>query len=445
MKAVIQAGGKGTRISEITGDVIPKPMLEISGYPILYHQMMNLKENGITDIMVIIGHLGNVIKDYFGDGENLGLNISYVEEDPRKPLGTAGSLYFLKDKIKENFVFLLADVFIDIDFEKMVQYHVTNNADVTLLTHPNAHPYDSDLVVEDGGIVKSFDYKSNDRITYDYSNLVNAGVMIFSPSIFKYLPELKKCNYEKDIIVPLISEGKVVSYKSSEYAKDMGTPERYRRVQEDYTSGICDAKNLTNKQKAVFLDRDGTINEYVGFLRKKEDFKLLPGVTEAIKKINNSGYLAIVVTNQPVIARGEVTKEGLKGIHKKMETLLGLDGAYIDDIYYCPHHPDKGFEGEIPELKIECDCRKPKTGMIERAVREHNIDISSSIMIGDSTLDIKMAENAGMQSILLKTGQKGEDGKYQVSPTMVADDLNDAVDHFLELNVTKKLVKERRN
>ena len=440
MKAVIQAGGKGTRISEITGDVIPKPMLEISGYPILYHQMMNLKKNGITDITVIIGHLGNVIKDYFGDGKQFGLNISYVEEDPQKPLGTAGSLYFLKDKLKENFVFLLADVFIDIDFEKMEQYHIANNADVTLLTHPNGHPFDSDLVVEEGGVVKAFDYKSNDRTTYNYKNLVNAGVMIFSPSIFKYLTELRKYNYEKDIIVPLINEGKVVSYKSSEYAKDMGTPERYRRVQEDYNSGICDAKNLANKQKAIFLDRDGTINEYVGFLRKEEDFRLIPGVSEAIKKINNSGYLAIVVTNQPVIARGEVTEEELEEIHKKMETLLGLDGAYIDDIYYCPHHPDKGFEGEIPELKIECDCRKPKTGMLEKAAREHNIDLSSSIMIGDSTLDIKMAENVGMQSVLLKTGQKGEDGKYEVSPTLIAENLNDAIDDIFK-SKTKRHMK----
>ena len=439
MKAVIQAGGKGTRISEITGDVIPKPMLEISGYPILYHQMMNLKKNGITDITVIIGHLGNVIKDYFGDGKQFGLNISYVEEDPQKPLGTAGSLYCLKDKLKENFVFLLADVFIDIDFEKMEQYHIANNADVTLLTHPNGHPFDSDLVVEEGGVVKAFDYKSNDRTTYNYKNLVNAGVMIFSPSVFKYLTELRKYNYEKDIIVPLINEGKVVSYKSSEYAKDMGTPERYRRVQEDYNSGICDAKNLANKQKAIFLDRDGTINEYVGFLRKEEDFRLIPGVSEAIKKINNSGYLAIVVTNQPVIARGEVTEEELEEIHKKMETLLGLDGAYIDDIYYCPHHPDKGFEGEIPELKIECDCRKPKTGMLEKAAREHNIDLSSSIMIGDSTLDIKMAENAGMQSVLLKTGQKGEDGKYEVSPTLIAEDLNDAINKIICKKASKKL------
>ena len=146
-----------------------------------------------------------------------------------------------------------------------------------------------------------------------------------------------------------------------------------------------------------------------------------------------------MVTNQPVIARGEVTEEKLEEIHKKMETLLGLDGAYIDDIYYCPHHPDKGFEGEIPELKIECDCRKPKTGMLEKAAREHNIDLSSSIMIGDSTLDIKMAENAGMQSVLLKTGQKGEDGKYEVSPTLIAENLNDAINKIICKKASKKL------
>lgn len=433
MKAVIQAGGKGTRISSITGDTIPKPMLEIAGYPILYHQIMNLKKSNVKDIIIIIGHLGNVIKDYFEDGKKLGVNISYIEENPNEPLGTAGSLYYLKDKIKENFIFLLADVFIDIDFERMEKYHLENNAIVTLLTHPNGHPFDSDLVVEENNIVKSFDYKTNDRTKYDYKNLVNAGIMIFSANVLDFINEPKKYSYEKDIIVPLIKTGKVLSYKSSEYAKDMGTPERYIKVQEDYKNGVCEAKNLANKQKAIFLDRDGTINEYVGFLKNKEDFKLIPGVADAIKKINESGYLAIVITNQPVIARGEVTYEELNDIHNRMEKLLGLDGAYVDDIYYCPHHPDKGFDGELEELKIKCECRKPNIGMLKKAIQDHNIDLNESIVIGDSTLDIKMAENAKIKSILLKTGQAGTDGKYDITPFYVADDLNDAL-KYLELD-----------
>lgn len=439
MKAVIQAGGKGTRVSSLTGDIIPKPMLEIDGYPILYHQIMNLKKNGIKDILIIVGHLGHVIKEYFQDGTKFDINIDYYEEDPLEPLGTAGALYYLKDKLQDDYIFLLADVFIDIDFNRMINYHQEKNAGITLFTHPNSHPYDSDLVVCDNNdLVKCFDSKNNTR-NYDYKNIVNAGIMIFSKDTLDLIKEPKKYNYEKDIVVPFIEKGKVYSYQSSEYAKDMGTPERYERVCNDYISGLCNRKNLSNKQKAIFLDRDGTINEYVGFLRKKEDMNLILGASDAIKNINNSEYLCIVVTNQPVIARGEVTEEELFDIHKKMETLLGNDGAYIDGLYYCPHHPDKGFPGEVKELKIDCECRKPKVGMLKKAVENFNIDLSKSFMIGDSTLDIKMAENAGMKSILVKTGQAGLDEKYEVMPTEVCENLLDAVNLILtEENVRRR-------
>ena len=441
MKAVIQAGGKGTRVSSITGDTIPKPMLEISGHPILYHQILNLKQSGVKDITIIVGHLGNVIKEYFGDGSKYNLNISYVDEDPNVPLGTAGSLYYLKDKIDEDFIFLLADVFIDIDFEKMFNFHKEKGAAVTLLTHPNAHPFDSDLVVADASDkVLKFDHKTNDRSTYNYHNLVNAGIMIFSPETLKFIEEERKYSYEKDIVAPLIEQGKVYSYKSSEYAKDMGTPERYAGVQNDYDNGLPEKRNLKHKQKCVFLDRDGTINNYVGFLRKEEDMSLIDGAAEAIKKINNSDYLCVVITNQPVIARGEVTTEELENIHMKMEKLLGNEGAFINGLYYCPHHPDKGFEGEVPELKFDCDCRKPKIGMIKKAAEDFNIDLDESIVIGDSTLDIKMAENAGMRSILVKTGQAGLDGKYDVTPTYEADNLLEAVERFV-LNEEKEKIR----
>ena len=196
MKAIIQAGGKGTRISSITGDTIPKPMLEISGYPILYHQILNLKKSGIDDITIIVGHLGEIIKDYFKDGHDLGVNISYITEDPTKPLGTAGALYYLKDKVDDDFIFLLADVFIDIDFKKMADFHYEHKAEVTLLTHPNSHPFDSDLVVADkNNKVTSFDHKTNDRTKYNYHNLVNAGIMIFSKETLDLIKEEKKYSY----------------------------------------------------------------------------------------------------------------------------------------------------------------------------------------------------------------------------------------------------------
>jgi len=439
MKAVIMAGGKGTRIASITQDEIPKPMLTVGGKPILEHQIECLKKSSVDEIIIITGHLGEKIKEYFEDGNKFGIAIKYIEEDPNKPLGTAGSLYYLKDEIQDDFVLIFGDVFLSVDFNKMIEFHKKNRSDATLLTHPNSHPFDSDLITTDSkDRVLAFDSKNNTR-NYDYKNIVNSGVYAFSPRIFGYIEEPKKIGLEHGVIAKMLDSGdRVYSYKSTEYVKDMGTPERYESVNNDYANGICTRRNLENKQKAIFLDRDGTINKYVGFLSDKDQMELIPGSAEAIKLINASEYLCIVVTNQPVIARGEVTYDGLDDIHKRLETLLGNAGAYIDDLYYCPHHPDKGFEGEVPELKIDCDCRKPKIGMLLKAAQEHNIDLAQSIMIGDSTLDIKMSENAGMQSILVTTGQKGEDGKYEVSPDLIAADLLDAIRNNVLSNDRKK-------
>lgn len=429
MKAVIMAGGKGTRISSITTD-IPKAMLPIVDKPIIEHQIECLKKSGVTEITVVIGHLGNVIKSYLKDGSNFGVKINYLEET--MPLGTAGALYYLKDLYKEDFIFLFGDVFLSVDFNRMINYHQQKQSDATLFVHPNVHPYDSVLVESnDNDQITGIDSKRVAR-DYDYKNNVNAGIFIFSPKVFDFIKEPRKTDLENEVIIPMInSEYKLYNYKSTEYAKDMGTPERYYAVNEDCRNGLVDARNLSNPQKCIFLDRDGTINEYVGFLRKKEDLKLIPGVVQAIRTINNSEYLCIVVTNQPVIARGEVTFNELDEIHKHLQTLLGNEGVYVDDIYYCPHHPDKGYEGEVTELKFDCDCRKPKTGMIDKAQKRYNIDLNNSYIIGDSTLDIMLGKNANMQSILVKTGQAGTDYKYNVEPDIVAEDLEEAVNKVL--------------
>lgn len=170
--------------------------------------------------------------------------------------------------------------------------------------------------------------------------------------------------------------------------------------------GLSIATLLSQHHQVIFFDRDGTINKYVGFLRNIDEFELIDGVAAAIRKINESGYLAVVVTNQPVIARGEVSFEELEEIHNKMETLLGKEGAYLDAIYYCPHHPHKGYEGERPELKIECDCRKPKPGMLFKAAEDFNIDLSQSWMIGDGENDVKAGINAGCKTVLLGNGDE---------------------------------------
>ena len=412
MKAVIMAGGKGTRIASVNSDV-PKPMIEIGGKPILQWQIENLKACGLTDIILVVGYMGHIIQDYFKDGASLDVHISYFVEST--PLGTAGAL-FKMPQLTEDFLLMCGDVILDVDFNRFIAFHYQNKAWASLMTHPNGHPYDSSLLVTKvlppqhfGGLpvdthcVVQWMNKEDER-SY-YKNRVNAGIEIISPVLLQetkrnFVPRHPdhpdKIDLDRDVLKPNIQSGRIYAYDTPEYIKDMGTPDRYYEVESDIRSGKVKARNLMNRQKAVFLDRDGTINQYVGFLSKPEQFELIPEVASAIKLINKSGYLAIVITNQPVIARGDCTWEDLRMIHDKMETELGKAGAFVDGIYICPHHPDKGFEGERPEYKVACDCRKPRPGLILRAAQDFNIDLSRSMMIGDSDNDIEAGRQAGL-------------------------------------------------
>ena len=423
MKTVIMSGGRGTRISELFPD-IPKPLIPIKNKngiekPVLEWEIESLATQGFTDIILTVSYMHKKIEDHFGDGSRLGVHIEYFVEE--QPLGNAGALFKLRDQLTEPFLLLNADAVFDIDFNRFVEFHRTHGGLVTLFTHPNSHPYDSGvLIADESRAVQRWLTKEDVRPQW-YQNRVNAGLHVIDPAVLDMSGidaekigsdvdgKRVKVDLDRQILKPLCGTGKMFCYDSPEYVKDMGTPERYEAVCRDFIDGVVAAKNLAHPQRAIFLDRDGTINKYVGFLRNTDEFELIPGVTEAIKKINSSGYLAIVVTNQPVIARGEVTVSELQLIHNMMETLLGAEGAYLDAIYYCPHHPHKGYEGEIPELKIDCDCRKPKPGMLLKAAKDCNIDLNQSWMIGDGENDIKAGKAAGCKTALIGEGEYGQD------------------------------------
>jgi len=398
VKVVIMAGGKGSRISSFAPG-IPKPMIPLHGKPVLQHQLECFAKNNLTDILITVGYLGQKIKDYFGNGDKFGCRISYFEEE--EPLGSGGALFKIIDKLDDNFIVVNGDIIFDVDFARLIDSHTRSGAWATLVAHPNSHPFDSALLVTDSQYRVTQWLNKEDTREY-YKNQVNAGIHVLSKKLLDSVKlQSQKVDLDREIIKPCIGTGKIFAYCTPEYIKDMGTPERCMQVTADIESGLVQRKSLKAKQKAVFLDRDGTINTFNGFVKSPQDFELIDGVANAIKKINALGFLAIVITNQPVIARGEVDFETLDVIHKKMETMLGECGAYIDDLFFCPHHPDKGFAGERVQYKIECNCRKPKPGMLLAAIEKYNIDPSCSYMVGDDMRDVEAGIAAGCIPVLL--------------------------------------------
>jgi D-glycero-D-manno-heptose 1,7-bisphosphate phosphatase len=287
-----------------------------------------------------------------------------------------------------------------VDFERFLKFHRERHALASLAAHPNSHPFDSALLVCDGEDRVTSWLNKEDPRRY-YKNCVNAGLHIISTTLLSRPPPGVRVDLDRDVLKPAIGTRRIFAYPTPEYIKDMGTPERYRQVESDLRAGLVGAKNLAHKQRAIFLDRDGTLNQSDGFITTPEQLVLIDGAAQAVRRINSAGYLAILVTNQPVIARGDVTLEGLAEIHAKLETDLGQEGAYLDALYYCPHHPDRGFPGERVEYKGDCECRKPKPGMLLAAAARFNIDLGSSWMVGDDSKDVEAGRAAGCRTALI--------------------------------------------
>ena len=419
MQLVIIAGGKGTRLGLKD---IPKPMVKIGDKPLLEHQIDLAKRYGVDEVFILSGHLANVIEEYFGDGSNFGVKIHHVIEP--YPLGTAGSLKLLEGKLNDRFLVFYGDVVMDFDIASFVEFDKQYDSIGTTIIHPNDHPYDSDLLeINKNNKVTKVLPKPHQDGEY-YQNLVNAAVYIFSPKIFEYIEYGVSQDFGKHILSKVVDAGEtLIGYKTPEYIKDMGTADRFEAVKNDFLTGKVARLNKQKKRPCIFLDRDGVINKDMDSKPLCKDFELLDGVAEAIKSINKSDYLSVVVTNQPMIAKGFVTFEEVENTHKKMETLLGEQHAYLNGIYYCPHHPEKGFDGEIKELKIDCECRKPKAGMLFSATKDLNIDLEKSWMIGDSKRDIEAGKNANCKTISIK-----ED----FGADYIAQDLKEAVNYILK-------------
>lgn len=427
----ILAGGFGTRLAARTGGR-PKPMAPILGRPALEHQMTLCRRHGFDRILLLVHYGHDTIQRHFEDGSRFGVRITYAVEPA--PRGTAGALADALSHLDETFVVLYGDTFLDVDLRRMWTTHQKSGAEATVFVHPNHHPGDSDLVdIDDEGLVTAI-HPYPHAAGMEYDNLAVAALFVLQHSaVARAAARPEPTDLTRHLLPSLLAgHGRVAAYVSPEYIKDFGTPERLDRVADDIARGVPERLSGRRLRPAVFLDRDGTINREVSYVTRPDQLELIDGAGAALARLNAAGVLSIVITNQAAIARGAMTAPDLQRIHRRLQHLLGRAGAYVDRIHACPHHPDRGFAGEVVELKIECECRKPGTRLIDDACRELLIDRRVSWCVGDTTSDIEAGRRASLRTILLRTGHAGRDGRLPVQPDYVTVDLAAAVDWILE-------------
>ncbi len=430
MQAVILAGGKGTRLAErLHGR--PKPLVDVVGVPLLERQLESLAAHGVTSAVVLVNHAADQIERFLAERRS-SLAIDIVDDG--EPRGTAGAVLACLDRLEERFLVVYGDTLFDIDVPHMIAAHEAAGADATLLLHPNDHPHDSDLVEVDeaGRITRLHPYPHPPGA--ELRNLVNAAFYVIERrALDGVAPAGWTGDFAKELFPAMVARGaNLHGYASFEYIKDLGTPARLDKVERHLREGVVARASRRARQAAVFVDRDGTLNALRGYIRRPDELDLLPGAAEAVRALNAAERRVVLVTNQPVLARGDVDAAGMHAIQARLETLLGQQGAWLDATYLCPHHPDAGFAGEVPALKIACDCRKPGTGLFREAIATLNIDPDRSWMVGDSSADMLAAERAGLSTILVATGEGGRDGKWPGTADFAVPDIGAATRLILE-------------
>jgi mannose-1-phosphate guanylyltransferase / phosphomannomutase len=404
MHAAIIAGGLGTRAASMTADLIPKVLLPVAGVPIIVHQMRLLRRQGVTQLSVLAGHLGDRLRRALEpEAAALALTLRVIVE--AKPLGTAGCLTAL-DPGTQDILIVYGDMLFDIALTPLREFHRRKNALLTVVAHPNDHPRSSDLIVERDGLVQEILPHGRRRL-HDHRNLVPAGLYLASPTFFAGLEPDAKADMINDVLPRLITAAAAIAvYNTPEYLRDIGSPIRHAQAERDLLDGVVTALNIARRRPAIFFDCDGVLNEDPGDpgVVSPEDVKLIPGAGAALRSARAAGLLTVAVTNRPQVAKGLVTFAGLDNVLGCLEALLAEDGGVLDRIYFCPHYPRAGFAGEIPALKMRCECRKPGTLLLRQALADLPVDAPRSMLIGDSLRDIGAARGLGMWAYGVRTG-----------------------------------------
>ena len=375
-QAAILIGGKGTRL----GDAVratPKPLLEVCGRPFVEHLMLNLRRFGFNDFVLLAGYQADIVEHAYGKGSpfeaQLQASITVVVEP--SALGTGGALRYARDYLQPEFMLLNGDSIFDFNYLDVANCSYPDEPDdwlcrVALLPVENATRYG--FVELEGARIRAF----REKPAKPESGLINSGVYWMKSDLLDYIHDTP-CSLEQQVFPQLAREGRLIGRSYRGFFIDIGIPEDLQRAREILDDAM--------RKPAAFLDRDGTLNHDDGYTHRIEDFRWMDDARQAIKALNDAGYLVFIVTNQAGIARGYYDAHAVDTLHAWMQDDLALIGAHIDDIRYCPHHPD----GVLPELRIACDCRKPGSGMLKSLIARWHPDLARSFMLGDSDKDVE--------------------------------------------------------
>jgi mannose-1-phosphate guanylyltransferase/phosphomannomutase len=439
MHAAIVAGGLGTRAAGMTGDRLPKALLPVSGVPIIFRQMRVLQREGVTKVSVLAGHLGDQLQLALApEAAALGVTLRIIIEPTA--LGTAGCLTALESSTEETLI-VYGDMLFDIALAPLLEFHRRHSALLTIVAHPNDHPRTSDLIIEDDGVVQAILPRGLPRGD-DYRNLVPTGLYIASSEFFASIERGTKADMICDLLPALLASGaRLVAYNTPEYLRDVGTPARHALAERDLAAGRVATLNSGHRRPAIFFDCDGVLNEEPGMhgVLVPDDVKAIPGAGAAVRRAREAGRITVAVTNRPQVAKGFVTIEGLSHILGRLEALLAADGGVLDRVYFCPHHPEAGFAGEIPAQKVRCECRKPGTLLLRRAVAEMPIDQGRSSFIGDGLRDIGAARALGIWAYGVRTGTGCRDSeryRRETGTPPVPDLMFETVSEAVDFDIT---------
>jgi histidinol-phosphate phosphatase family protein len=392
---VIIAGGLGTR-SNLS---IPKILNQIGGKSLLNRildELANVPKEFESNVLFLLGHGSEQIESHLKQiEEKYDFTVTVFKEQNR--LGTAGALFQSIDHLEEECVVILGDLFLDFDFASFLNFTKNRNSDLSLVCHPNGHPNDSDLVelrAEDSKLER-IDLKKN-RSSAPKSAIASAGIY-YLRNFKRHLPNLQfrkeALDILDDLVIPNLEKfNHPIGYTTVEYIKDAGTPDRVSQIQCDVTSGAVSRRSRKSIKPAIFIDKDDTLVSD----RESVISNLALRAGQEINLVNNSGIPIILITNQPSVAKGHSSLQDIQNELSLLNSRLGNDHAYLDSWYWCPHHPEIGYQGEIRIFKVKCNCRKPDVGLFKYAEQDHGLDLSNSWMIGDRETDFIAAKVLGM-------------------------------------------------